>query len=228
MKKAYLILFLIIHINYLCSSEVYSYKSEINNMYKKNIKIKQTKNITRKLTEINEDIAIIHINDVHCAINNTIGYDGFVLYREELKKKYKNIITVDAGDFIEGGIVGLLSQGSAIVKIMNKIGFDVAVIGNHEFGYGVEQLLNLENNLNTNIICSNFLYRKNRTLIFRPYEIIEIGNKKIGFIGIITPLTFSLTKLSSIKTKMVKFYMIFLQKIIIKYFMTIPKNILMD
>ena len=198
MKIAYLILFFIIHINYLFSSEVYSYKSETNNIFKKNIKIKQTNNITRKLVEINEDIAIIHINDVHCAINNTIGYDGFVLYREELKKQYKYVITVDAGDFIEGGIVGLLSQGSAIVKIMNKIGFDVAVLGNHEFGYGVEQLFNLNNSLNTTIICSNFLYRKNRTLIFEPYKIMEIGNKKIGFIGIITPLTFSLTKLSTI------------------------------
>ena len=199
MKRAYLILFLIIHINYLFSSEVDSYRLETNNMYKKNIKIKQTKNNTRKLEELSEDIAIIHINDVHCGINNTIGYDGFVLYREELKKQYKYVITVDVGDFIEGGAVGLLSQGSAIVKIMNKIGFDVAVIGNHEFGYGVEQLFNLTNNLNTNIICSNFLYRKNRSLIFEPYKIMEIGNKKIGFIGIITPLTFSLTRLSSIK-----------------------------
>ena len=199
MKRAYLILFLIIHINYLFSSEVDSYRLETNNMYKKNIKIKQTKNNTRKLEELSEDIAIIHINDVHCGINNTIGYDGFVLYREELKKQYKYVITVDVGDFIEGGTVGLLSQGSAIVKIMNKIGFDVAVIGNHEFGYGVEQLFNLTNNLNTNIICSNFLYRKNRSLIFEPYKIMEIGNKKIGFIGIITPLTFSLTRLSSIK-----------------------------
>ena len=82
------------------------------------------------------------------------------LYREELKKQYKYVITVDISDFIEGGIIGLLSQGSAIIKIMNKIGFGVAVIGNHEFGYGDNQLFNLKNNLNTTIICANFLYKK--------------------------------------------------------------------
>ena len=46
---------------------------------------KKIKNI-RKLESSKDDVAIIHINDVHCGVNDTIGYDGFVLYRDELKK----------------------------------------------------------------------------------------------------------------------------------------------
>ncbi len=46
----------------------------------------------RNLQELSDDIAIIHVNDVHCGLNETIGYDGFVLYRNELKKKYKYVI----------------------------------------------------------------------------------------------------------------------------------------
>ena len=153
----------------------------------------------RNLEELSDDIVILHINDVHCGINDTIGYDGFVLYRDELKKKYKNIISVDVGDHIQGGVLGTLSEGTAIINIMNEVGFDVAILGNHEFDYGIEQLTKLEENIISKYTCANFIYRKNRTTIFQPYKIIEKGGKKIAFIGILTPLAFSLTYLSTIK-----------------------------
>ena len=47
------------------------------------------------MDELSDDIVIIHLNDVHCGFNDTIGYDGFALYRKELQKKYKNVIAVD-------------------------------------------------------------------------------------------------------------------------------------
>ena len=111
--------------------------------------------------ELSDDIVILHINDVHCGINDTIGYDGFVLYREEMKKKYKNVISVDVGDHIQGGVLGAISNGISIINIMNEIGFDVATLGNHEFDYGIEQLQNLENNITCGYICANFCYKKN-------------------------------------------------------------------
>ena len=43
----------------------------------------------RKLEELSDDIVILHINDVHCVLNETIGYDGFALYRNEMKKSTK-------------------------------------------------------------------------------------------------------------------------------------------
>ena len=146
-----------------------------------------------------DDIIILHVNDVHCGINNTIGYDGYVLYRDELKKKYKYVITVDVGDHIQGGTLAAISDGSAIIKIMNKIGFDIAILGNHEFDYGIEQLTYLEKSISSRYICANFLYRKNKMNIFEPYKIIEAGNKKIAFLSVLTPLTFSKTYLSTIK-----------------------------
>ena len=81
---------------------------------------------------MDDDLIILHVNDVHCGINDTIGYDGFALYRDELKKNYSNVITVDVGDHIQGGTLGAISDGSAIIKLINKVGFDVSTIGNHE------------------------------------------------------------------------------------------------
>ena len=153
----------------------------------------------RKTDELSDDIAIIHLNDVHCGVNDAIGYDGFVLYRRELQKKYKHVISIDVGDHIQGGALGSISEGEAIIRIMNKIQFNVSTLGNHEFDYGIQQLTKLGENITSKYICANFCYRKNKTHVYEPYKIIEVGKKKIGFIGVITPLTFSKTYLSSIK-----------------------------
>ena len=155
----------------------------------------------RNLDDLSDDILILHINDVHCGINDTIGYDGFVLYREEMKKKYKYIITIDVGDHVQGGTLGAVSDGEAIIKIMNEIGFDVAILGNHEFDYGVLQLTHLENDIKSSYTCANFCYKKNKTQIFQPYKIIEKNGIQIGFIGVLTPLTFSKTYLSQLKDR---------------------------
>ena len=87
----------------------------------------------RKTEELLNNIVLIHLNDVHCGINDSIGYDGFVLYRRELKKKYKYVISIDVGYHIQGGVLGSISEGEAIIKIMNEIKFDVAILGNHKF-----------------------------------------------------------------------------------------------
>ena len=34
-----------------------------------------------------------------------------------------------------------------MIRIINKVGFDINVLGNHEFDYGIEQLMKLEKNL---------------------------------------------------------------------------------
>ena len=141
------------------------------------IQVKNISSSIRNLQESSDDIIIMHLNDVHSGVNDTIGYDGFVLYRDELKKKNPNIITVDVGDHIQGGTIGSISEGSAIIDIMNKVGFDVAILGNHEFDYGTEQLSKLKANITSNYISSNFCYKKNKTTVFDPYKIIEIKNR---------------------------------------------------
>ena len=191
MNKAFIILIVITQINYLYLSPVHPSK---NKNLKKSSKIKED----RKLDDLSDDNVIIHLNDVHCGLNDTIGYDGFVLYRDELKKKYKHVITADVGDHIQGGTLGAISQGTAILKLMNKIKFDVNLIGNHEFDYGIEQLDQLNENMTTKYICSNFHETGKDEPYFDPYKIVEAGNKKIAFIGALTPLTYSKTYLSTL------------------------------
>ena len=48
-----------------------------------------------------DDIVILHTNDVHCGVQDAIGYDGLMLYKKQLLSKYNHVILVDAGDHIQ-------------------------------------------------------------------------------------------------------------------------------
>ena len=46
----------------------------------------------RKVSDIrSDDIVILHTNDVHCGVQDKIGYDGLMLYKKQLLIKYKNV-----------------------------------------------------------------------------------------------------------------------------------------
>ena len=117
---------------------------------------------TKRELEKSNDIVILHTNDVHCGVQDTIGYDGLMLFKKQLLKKYNNVILVDAGDHIQGGTMGLISGGEAIIDIMNKLGYEVATLGNHEFDYGIDQLETVEKLLNCSYISSNYCYKKDK------------------------------------------------------------------
>ena len=94
---------------------------------------------------IPDKIIILHTNDVHCGIDDNIGYAGLVSCKAQMEQVYgrENVTLVDAGDAIQGGAIGTLSDGAFPVDIMNQAGYDIAVPGNHEFDYGMDNFLRL-------------------------------------------------------------------------------------
>ncbi len=134
------------------------------------------------------DIVVLYTNDVHCGIDDNLGYQGLALVKDTLEKQGKEVILADAGDAIQGGTVGTLSKGEYIVDIMNELGYDVATPGNHEFDYGMDQFLKLVKEADFEYVCANF-YDKNGKTVLDPYTVIEKGGVKIAFVGICTPKT---------------------------------------
>jgi len=137
-----------------------------------------------------KDIVILYTNDVHCGINDSIGYEGLARVKAAYEAVGKEVILVDCGDSVQGDVIGTLSKGEAIVELMNEVGYDVAVIGNHEFDYGMEQFNKNVSLAKFQYICCNFLNDKGEAVL-KPYTIIEAASKKIGFIGIDTPESFT-------------------------------------
>ncbi len=132
-----------------------------------------------------DELIILYTNDVHCAID---GYSLLAAYRGELMNKGKNVITVDAGDAIQGEIIGTQTKGSAVVDIMNTVGYDYAVAGNHEFDFGMQTFLDLaEYEANYKYIGANFVDLRTENTVFEPYYIEETSIGKVAFLGLTTP-----------------------------------------
>ena len=133
------------------------------------------------------ETVIIYTNDVHCAIDD---YPIIAAYKAELVAQGKNVLVVDAGDAIQGEIIGAITQGEAVVDIMNEIGYDYAIPGNHEFDYGMEVFLDLaKNKAEYEYISSNFHYLPKAKPVFAPYAIEDFGDYQVAFVGISTPET---------------------------------------
>ena len=96
---------------------------------------------------------------------------------------------VDNGDAVQGEPVGTMTEGSAIIDIMNAVGFDSITIGNHEFDYGMDRFMELAQLTNTPYISCNFTYKGEK--VFDPYVIKEYDGVKIAFVGVTTPETFT-------------------------------------
>jgi 2',3'-cyclic-nucleotide 2'-phosphodiesterase (5'-nucleotidase family) len=139
--------------------------------------------------EPEKEIVILYTNDVHCGINDNIGYEGLARVKAAYEAAGKEVILVDVGDSVQGGVIGTLSKGEVIVELMNAVGYDVATLGNHEFDYGMEQFNKNVSLAKFQYICCNFLNDKNEAVL-KPYTIVEKGGKKIAFVGIDTPETF--------------------------------------
>lgn len=137
---------------------------------------------------IDKDIVVLYVNDVHCGIEDNLGYQDLVTVKKAYEAMGHTVLLVDNGDAIQGDIVGTLSKGEAIINIMNEAGFDVAVPGNHEFDYGMERFLELSNKADFDYVSCNFV-DKNGEAVFEPYVIKEVDGVKIAFVGICTPKT---------------------------------------
>ena len=136
-----------------------------------------------------KEIIILHTNDIHCGITDNLGIDKVSQYKKDLKKQGHPVALVDAGDAIQGAPIGKLSTGESIVKIMNAVGYDFVIPGNHEFDYGMERFLQLASRQKCGYYSCNFVDVKTRKPILKPYKIIVLGGKKIGFVGVTTPET---------------------------------------
>ena len=138
-------------------------------------------------SERSADIVILYTSDVHCGINQGFGYAGLAEVYKHLEEQGNAVILVDDGDSIQGEPVGTMTKGEALVDLMGKVGYSVAIPGNHEFDYGMDQFLDLAKKAEFTYISCNF--NREGELIFDPYVIRELDGVKVAFVGVTTPQT---------------------------------------
>ena len=137
--------------------------------------------------ETRPDIVILFTSDVHCGIDQGFGYAGLEQIRDGLVAQGNVVILVDDGDNIQGEPIGTMTKGEALIELMNAAGYEIAIPGNHEFDYGMDQFLSLAEKAKFQYISCNF--NKDGELVFEPYVIKELGGAKVAFVGVTTPKT---------------------------------------
>lgn len=78
-------------------------------------------------------LSILHVNDTHAHADNLPKLATAVKEQRDTKK---NVLTLHAGDAFSGTLYFTEFQGQADLKLLNEIGFDAMVFGNHEFDLG--------------------------------------------------------------------------------------------
>lgn len=142
------------------------------------------------LTVPAEELIILHTNDTHSALDPDDKNLGGVLRRKALIDSVRtarpgNVLLVDCGDAVQGTLYYTLYKGEVERKMMNALGYDIAILGNHEFDNGLEVLAGELSQLNADLITTNYDLRDTPLdSLFTPYTIKEVNGHKIGFLAI--------------------------------------------
>jgi len=140
-------------------------------------------------------LTILHTNDVHSRIESYpdnhprfAGRGGFARRASiinNIRKEQKNVLLFDAGDFLQGTPYFNEFGGKLEVKLMSEMGYDAAVIGNHEFDNGLDGLKNILSYAQFPLLSCNYDFSN---IILKghipPYMVIEKDGIRIGVLGV--------------------------------------------
>ena len=150
------------------------------------------------------EIKIIETSDMHGYVlptnyterNMDLGFStakaATVIHR--LKEEAKGpVIQIENGDFIQGSPLSYYVRkqdskvASDLTKVLNYLNYDLGILGNHEFNYGLDYLREAIASYNHPILCSNILTKDGKPAFGEPYKVFEKDGVKIAVLGITTP-----------------------------------------
>ncbi|WP_421873148.1 bifunctional metallophosphatase/5'-nucleotidase [Marinoscillum sp.] len=134
---------------------------------------------------INADtLAIYFINDQHGQLDNFAKIKHIV---DSERANNQHVLLVCAGDMFSGNpIVDQYEQkGLPMIDVMNKAGFDVSVLGNHEFDYGPENLKNRMNQAEFAWVCANVDMQESGVPQPPAFVTMDVGDLKVTFLGLV-------------------------------------------
>lgn len=113
----------------------------------------------------------------------------------KVRAQQPNVILVDAGDTIQGNFVETFKndKSSPMILGFNALDYDVWVMGNHEFDFGLKALATPLSQFKGTALAGNILWDSGKPYL-PAYKIVERQGVKIGIIGMDTPMTAEFAK----------------------------------
>lgn len=161
--------------------------------------------LTAGVAQADYTLHVIHINDLHSRIEPINRFDSTCSAEDNAEGKCfggvarvktmidqlraeldgQNVIVLDAGDQYQGSLMYTTYKGDVEAEMMEKIGFDVMAVGNHEFDDGDEGLLKLIDNVSFPVISGNLDVSQSNILAdkVQNHVVLEVGGEKIGIVS---------------------------------------------
>lgn len=144
-----------------------------------------------------KQLEILHTNDTHScvmpinanladtALADRGGYLRRVVMVKEERKAHPDLLLFDSGDFSQGSPYYSLFKGDVEVGLMNEMKYDAATIGNHEFDFGIDNMVRIFKMAKFPIVCANYDFTGTPLAgLVKPWTIIKRDGLKIGVFGL--------------------------------------------
>ena len=147
-----------------------------------------------------ETITLIHSNDIHgiyksykIKLNSQERLVGGMLaanyYISQLRAKEPHSLLIDTGDISTGTLASEIKYkgliGGAMIEFLNRLGYNIWCLGNHDFDKGQEHALALAKRAKFPAIMANIFYKKNgKPFPVEPYHIFNLSGLKVGIIAV--------------------------------------------
>ncbi len=136
-----------------------------------------------------EHLTILTANDTHSAVMpNRNGKGGLMRWKvamDSVRQADKNVLAIHAGDAVQGTVYFSMFRGAVEYAALDSLGFDICIMGNHEFDNGVDEVAHYYKNLKAEKISANYDATGSALEgLLQPYVMKHIGGKKIAFMGI--------------------------------------------
>ena len=158
---------------------------------------------TAMAQEVN--IKILGTSDIHGRVvpwsygadveDKSGSYAQIATYVKDVRKNNKNVVLVDVGDAIQDNQVDVFAKDKKyykdhpIPKVLNEMNYDIFVLGNHEFNFGMKALDEILKDIKAEKLTANFYHKKNDKRYIDATTIIEKDGVKLGIIGLSTPMS---------------------------------------
>lgn len=153
--------------------------------------------IVTSVSAQNNKLLVVHTNDTHSCImpvkNTTLerdvagkgGYIRRISYINEERKENPDMLLFDSGDWCQGSPYYTMFKGEVEIGLMNMMKYDAAVIGNHEFDFGLEAMADMFRLAKFPIVCCNYDFTGTPVEgLTKDYIVLQRGDVKIGVFGI--------------------------------------------
>lgn len=146
-------------------------------------------------------ITVLHTSDTHSCIlplNKSLadtlladrgGFLRRIAMLKQERQKEPDLLLFDCGDFSQGSSYYTMFKGDVEVELMNRMHYDAATIGNHEFDFGLDNMIRLFKMAEFPIVCSNYDFGDTELKdIVKPYIVLKRQGVKIGVFALCPPL----------------------------------------